>query len=422
MRMLFVHERFGALAGAEANVLATATELQRRGHDVAILHGPSTGRAEASWEETFAERFPLTPEDSSFAVNAALERFQPDLAYVHKLADLPALGALTSAGLPLVRMVHDHDLCCMRSYKYFRLTRRICTRASSPYCIFPCGASLARNRNGGFPLKWISYAAKKKELQLNRQFHRFIVNSQYMRVELMRNRFPAEKIELHVPVPPDGDPGFLSSFSDRNLIVYAGQIVRGKGVDVLLEALAGVRAPFECVVLGDGNHRPFCEQISRKLGLAGRVQFKGYVRSEELKDYYRECSVVVMSSVWPEPFGMAGPEAMRFGLPVVGFDSGGVREWLIDGENGFLVQWGNTTAFASRLEQLLQNKSLARRLGLNGRRRVNREYNAASQIDGLEQLLARTIQASGLREKIPQSVAEHVPFIEVTTDQPAMNL
>src|SRR6266542_4426841 len=296
MRVLFVHERFGALAGAEANVLTTATELKRRGHAVGILHGPGTGRAEADWEETFRDRFPLASEDNSFAVRAALDSFHPDLVYVHQMADHPALAALPSAGLPLVRMVHDHDLCARRGYKYFNFTRRIGT-PSSPNGLFQREAFFARNRKGGFPLNWLSHAATKKEIQLNRQFHRLIVSSGYIRAELMRNRFPAEKIELHAPVPPDGDHAFHSSFSDRNLIVYAGQIVRGKGVDVLLEAIAGVRVPFECVILGDGNHRASCEELSRKLGLANRVQFKGHVRSERLKDHYRECSVVVMSSV-----------------------------------------------------------------------------------------------------------------------------
>src|SRR6266566_211016 len=160
MRVLFVHDLFGALAGAEANVLTTAMELKRRGHAVGILHGPGTGRAEADWEETFRDRFPLASEDNSFAVRAALESFHPDLVYVHQMADHPALAALTSAGLPLVRMVHDHDLC----------TRRIGT-PSSPNGLFQREAFFVRNRKGGFPLNWLSYAARKKEIQLNRQFH-----------------------------------------------------------------------------------------------------------------------------------------------------------------------------------------------------------------------------------------------------------
>ena len=52
MRLLYVHERFGALAGAEANAHITATELGKRGHALGILHGPSTGKNEAGWNTT----------------------------------------------------------------------------------------------------------------------------------------------------------------------------------------------------------------------------------------------------------------------------------------------------------------------------------------------------------------------------------
>jgi glycosyltransferase involved in cell wall biosynthesis len=385
-----VHERFGAWAGAEVNLLATARELRRRGHAVAILHGPGTRKGEAAWEETFAERFALASEGNNcFGVNDALERFHPDLAYVHKLADLDALAALVSSGVLLVRMVHDHELCCMRSYKYFYLSRRICTRPVSAFCVFPCGAVIARNRDEGFPLKWVGYASKKKEIKLNREFQRIIVNSHYMQAELVRNGFAPGKIELHPPVPPNGEPAFHSSFSDRNLIVYAGQIVRGKGVDVLLESLALVRVPFECVIFGDGNHRPFCERLSRKLGLADRVQFKGYVPPDELRNYHRECSVVVVSSVWPEPFGMVGIEAMRHGLPVVAFDAGGIREWLLDGQNGCLVPWMDRAAYAARVEELLRNKTLARQMGERGRQLVSEHYDFSKYISGLENLFAR---------------------------------
>ena len=82
----------------------------------------------------------------------------------------------------------------------------------------------------------------------------------------------------------------------------------------------------------------------------------GYVPRAELWQHYLDATVFAMSSVWPEPFGMVGPEAMRWGLPVVAFDAGGIREWLTDGENGFLVPWMNTQQYASRIEQLLSNK------------------------------------------------------------------
>lgn len=389
MRLLFVHERFGALGGAEANVLATAHELKRRGHTLAILHGPSTGREQEVWCDTFAERFALPPEGAVPAVRAAISDFRPDVVFVHKMADLGVVEALTVARAPVVRMVHDHDLYCMRGYKYHPLTRQICNRAASAYCIFACGAVVARNRKGGFPLQWMSYAQKRREIDLNRKFARVIVASDYMKEELARNGFTPGRVEIHPPVPRSAEVGVRPSFGPRNRLVYAGQIIRGKGVDILLESLARVRDVFDCVILGDGNHRPYCEELSRRLGLADRVRFVGFVPQALIPEYYRDASIALMSSVWPEPFGAVGLEAMRYGLPVVAFDAGGIREWLIDGWNGFLVPWMDRQRYAGGIEELLRDKELARKMGEHGRRWVGERFGFPKYIDGLEDLFAR---------------------------------
>ena len=391
MKLLYVHERFGALAGAEANAHITATELGQRGHTLGILHGPGTGKNEPAWNATFPHRFPLGPSANAPVVADALRRFQPDAVYVHKMADLSVMAALVNAGVPLVRMVHDHDIYCMRSYKYNYFTRRICTRAASPYCIFPCLASLVKSSGGGFPLKWVSYSAKKREIALNHRFDRMVVVTTYMRDELLRQGFNPKRIEIHAPVPRMGDPNLSSNFSDRNLILYAGQIIRGKGVDVLIEALARLDVNFECVILGDGNHRPHCEELARKLHLTDRVTFKGFVPQEELKRYYRECSVVALTSVWPEPIATIGLEVMRYALPVVAFDAGGIKDWLIDGQNGFLVPWMDRAQFTARLRQLLTDKTLARRLGANGLKLVSERYDFNQYILDLEAMFTRVI-------------------------------
>ncbi|WP_395745860.1 glycosyltransferase family 4 protein [Prosthecobacter sp.] len=404
MKILYVHERFGALAGAEANAFITAQELAARGHQTGMLHGPGTGKNEEGWSRAFTERFPLAG-DSAAQTRAALAAFQPDAVYVHKMADLEVIQALVDSGRPLVRMVHDHDIYCMRSYKYHYFSRKICTRAASLYCVFGCGACLVKNNSGGFPLKWVSYRAKKREIALNRRFHRMVVVTEYMRDELLHNGFDARRIEIHAPVPRMGDPKLRSSFSDRNLILYAGQIIRGKGVDVLLESLARVKSKFECIILGDGNHKAHCEELSRKLGLADRVHFKGFIPQEELKAYYRECSVVALSSVWPEPIATIGLEVMRYALPVVAFDAGGIKDWLKDGYNGRLVPWMNRQAFASALDELLQNKAKAKQMGENGFRLVSAQYDFPGYIAGLETMFERAIGECGRR-------ARHIPPLE----------
>ncbi len=313
--------------------------------------------------------------------------------YLHKFSDPDVLDALSDWGRPVVRMVHDHDLYCMRSYKYNYLSRRICTRPCSAYCVFPCGAIVGRASGGGFPLQYVSYGAKRREIDANKLFHRMVVATEYMRDELLRNGFPLDQIEIHSPVPRPAKSPDDPSFSGRNLIVYSGQIIRGKGVDALLRSLAKVEAPFECRILGDGNQSAQeCERLSRRLGLAGKVHFEGFVPQARIQDYYRDASLAVMSSLWPEPFGAAGLEAMRSGLPVVAFDAGGIREWLLDGVNGFLVPWMDCAAFARSVDTLLSDKALSLRLGRAGRQFADERYSLERYITGLEGLFARATE------------------------------
>ncbi len=209
-----------------------------------------------------------------------------------------------------------------------------------------------------------------------------------MKGELLTNGFDERRIEIIPPVPRPGVE-LRSSFSDRNRVLFAGQIIRGKGVDVLLRALAQVRSPFDALIVGDGHHRAACEKLSRKLELADRVTFTGFLPQADLHEFYRDTSVVVVPSVWPEPMGLVGLEAMRAALPVVAFDAGGISAWRRDGENGFPVPWMDTAQFARRLDELLANKTLARAMGARGLERVTRDFDFNRYITALENLFER---------------------------------
>ena len=387
MKLLFVHQCFGSLGGAEANAFITAGEMKKRGHRIGLLTQQGTGSNEAAWRELFGDDlFPLD------CMAQALESFGPDVAYVHKWEHLPSLRGLVETDLPLVRMVHDHDTYCLRSYKYSPFTRRICTRPAGFHCVFPCLAPLKRNRQGGFPFQWVSYRDRLEAIALNRRFDRHLVVTEFMKNELVINGFNPGRIEIFPPVPRPGD-ALRSTFSEKNLLLYAGQIIRGKGVDVLLRALARVQTPFQAVILGDGNHRAECEKLCAKLGLRDRVAFKGFIPQEELKGYYKDTSVVTLSSVWPEPIATIGLEVMRYALPVVAFDAGGIKDWLRDGVNGYLVPWMDIDAYAARIDDLLRDKNKARQMGERGLEIVSREYDFDEYLNRLEDLFGRVAGA-----------------------------
>lgn len=385
LNLLYVHESMGSLGGAEANVFITATEMKKRGLRVGLLTRRATGRNEAAWRELFGDAL-YWIDDTRYGAAAAA--FGADVTYVHKWDHLASLADIVASGRPRIRMVHDHDMYCLRSYRYHPLTREVCHRPTSGYCVFPCLATLKRNREGPLPFRFVSYTAKKRERDLSRQFHRHLVVTHYMREELEINGFDPARIEIFPPVPRAG-ASLQPSFSDRNLLIWAGQIIRGKGLDVLLRALTEVKAPFELIVLGDGNHLAACQKLAGRLGLSDRVTFAGFVPQETLQNYYRDASLFVLSSLWPEPIATIGLEVMRFALPVVAWDAGGIRDWLIDGHNGYLVPWKDTTAYAARIDELLADKAKARTMGQHGLALVSERYNFDDYLANLEALFTR---------------------------------
>jgi glycosyltransferase involved in cell wall biosynthesis len=392
MNIFFVHEILGNFGGAESNLLATATELRARGHRVGLLTQKRSGKGEDAWEALFGGNLFWLSD----GVARATAAFRPDVLYMHKWEDQPSIEELLRDASPLVRMVHDHDIYCLRSYRYHPLTRKPCTRPAGLHCVVPCLAPIKRHRGGVLPVRWAGYFAKQREIALSRRFDRSIVATEFMKGELRVNGFDEDRIAIIPPVPPPPAEPLRSSFSDRNLLLFAGQIIRGKGVDVLLRSLAQVRSHFEAVIVGEGHHRAACEKLNRKLGLEDRVKFTGFLPPPKLQEFYRETSVVVVPSVWPEPMGLVGLEAMRAALPVVAFDVGGISAWLDDGETGFLVPPMETARFAQRIDELLTTKSLARKMGERGLERVMRDFDFDRYIDALENLFANL--PAGCRE------------------------
>ena len=122
----------------------------------------------------------------------------------------------------------------------------------------------------------------------------------------------------------------------------------------------------------------------------------GHVQHSDLSRYYNEAAAVVVPSIYPEPFGLIGIEAMYFGKPVVAFDVGGISEWLKDGENGFLVKFPDKKQFAERIKLLLEDSSLAEKFGRNGKEMVKRFLNKEAHINRLLQIYLNVIKEKGL--------------------------
>jgi glycosyltransferase involved in cell wall biosynthesis len=115
--------------------------------------------------------------------------------------------------------------------------------------------------------------------------------------------------------------------------------------------------------------------------------------------------VVALSSVWPEPIATIGLEVMRYALPVVAFDAGGIKDWLKDGHNGYLVPWMDRGAFAAAIDDLLRDRAKARRMGENGLALVSEQYDFERYVAGLEAMFGRITKSRAAKTDSTFSLA-----------------
>ena len=137
-------------------------------------------------------------------------------------------------------------------------------------------------------------------------------------------------------------------------------------------------------MVGEGSYLENCKQLADQLGISDRVSFPGWVPHEKLDDYYRSARMLVVPSRWPEPFGMVGIEAMARGRPVVAFANGGIPDWLDHGKTGFLVPPTDTKLMASRIQELLDDTSLAARMGQEGATHVQNSFSHQAFLDQIK--------------------------------------
>ena len=338
MRTLFYLEPSAARGGIEIFAERHAAALRAAGREVEIAH----------------------------EVPADLAPF--DEIVVHKCTDLATLERFPPERT--VFYVHDHDPICPRSYAYTPL-RRNCTRASG---IWPCllCAPLCRAWRPALG-RVLSQRRRKRALA---RLRGLVVISDFMKRRLVANGIPEAKIRIEKPdVRGSAVQKFKSSnvqkfdssgtFEPSNLrtfepsnggtavppdvdLLFVGQLIRGKGVQLLLRAMARMRTRRTLDVVGAGNLEGRLRALAERLGVADRVRFRGFQADPQA--WMRAAACVVVPSFWQEPYGLVAAEAVSLGRPVVAFAIGGLPEAC--GGKATLVPPGDVAALAAVLDNI----------------------------------------------------------------------
>ncbi len=231
--------------------------------------------------------------------------------------------------------------------------------------------------------------------------HRVVVNSRFSAAAVASCGVPRERIVVvHPPVDmqrfaalPDRDVRRRSLGWERDAIILSvGRLVERKGQDTVIRALpqiAAVVPSVRYVVVGSGPQGRQLVELARALGVADRVEFRGFAAEGELAGLYAAADVFAMVSRHRvaagdvEGFGIVYLEANAAGLAVVGGRSGGVEDAVVDGETGLLVDPESVADTGAALLRLLCDTELRTRLATQGRVRAAHDFSPTVQAQRL---------------------------------------
>jgi teichuronic acid biosynthesis glycosyltransferase TuaC len=187
------------------------------------------------------------------------------------------------------------------------------------------------------------------------------------------------------------DPVKLKQFDPEILIV--GNLLRGKGHELVLRAIANLRPSFpqlRCRIIGEGPDRARFEALVHDLDIGRQVQFAGRQSRTAVAEGMRRCSVFVLPSR-NEGLGCVYLEAMSCGKPVIGCRGQGIDEVIEHGKNGWLIPVDGLALLVQGLSQLLGSSEMRARIGTAARQTILEKLTLSHQAQHLARIYHQVI-------------------------------
>ncbi len=257
--------------------------------------------------------------------------------------------------------------------------------------------------------QWLRIQARE-ELLSAQAFDLILVNSLFSRESVLR----AYGLDARVCYLGIDTRQFVYRRQPREgFVIGVGAITPRKNVRLVIESIAQLHEPRPTLVWIGNTVAPTYLDELKALAQSGGVRFESRTRIDDatLIDLLNRASVMAYAPRL-EPFGYAPLEANACGLPVVAVAEGGVRETIVDGVNGCLVE-PDPQSMAAAIERLMCDTTTARRLGENGHQLAVEKWPLSSAIDRLE---SRLVAASAIRPTLKRLTLDKTDYWKTWQD------
>jgi glycosyltransferase involved in cell wall biosynthesis len=413
MRVALANWHRRVVGGAESYIKGVVTALESAGVELAMLSERDDAPDREKIELSVRAPTWCVSEIGEQVALSAMRAWRPDLVYVH-LIESTALEARLLEMAPTVLFAHSYHGMCISGEKTFKFPD-----------VRPCGLPFGwkcllhfyPNRCGGLsPITmWQDYLKQSERHSMLPKYSAIATASEYLRRELIANGVEPRRVhKIAMPVSEafaEPNAQQVASRTDgTRRILFVGRMGLLKGTGILLEALPAVAAALNSKInltfIGDGPARNTWEERGRDIEARDpriSIQMAGWKKPQEVRALLADADLLVVPSVWPETFGLVGPEAGRLGIPAAAFDVGGISEWLVDGVNGELAPGNPPTAqgLADAIVRCLRDPSVYQRLRA-GALEISQRFDTGQHVESLIKIFRRVAGSEARRE--PQSL------------------
>jgi glycosyltransferase involved in cell wall biosynthesis len=387
MRILVVHNEYGAVSGEEVMLNHAVDVLASHGHPIyrytrssREIEGQWMGKARAMCNGVYSA-------SARRDIRKILRQFSPDVAIIKNLYPLisPAiLPVIAKAGIPVVMLVSNYRLVCPNGlhFAHGKVCER-CTGGREYQCVLQnCEENLAKSF--GYALR--SWVARKAGWYKD-HVTRYVCASEFLKQKLTDGGFDPSRITILPNVVPDMLGEQAVTPADTGIYVaYTGRISKEKGIVTLLKA-AALCPEIEFKLAGRKNiSLNFIESAP------ANVKFVGHLEGNNLVNFRCGARLVLSTSECYETFGMSVAEAMLCARPVVVSRIGVFPEFVHDGLCGILFEPGNAADLAEKVKYLWHRPDLCNTLGAYGRQQALRDYSEVQYYLGLMGAISAAVQ------------------------------
>jgi glycosyltransferase involved in cell wall biosynthesis len=320
-------------------------------------------------------------------LDGIIKQYKPDICHIHSCQN-PYVIKFLLKEIPCVRSIHDPRLYCFTHWKLLPDNKTICPYPMGSECIKQgCISSEKPKSLHDRIAVWT-----RMHFEAHRKMPVFIMESRATIECMLENGFEEEQINWvpnFTPIKPkDEVEALLRELykPEEHHILMVGRASPEKGFDVTLDAVKYLKTENVKVHFVTGGP-PHYEVIENRVKsdplLSERVILEGILSYEKTRLKYAMADAIIIPSVWMETFCLVGLEAMANMKPVIGSYTGGIKDWLVDGETGYHFEMGNPKDLALKIDLLLSDKKCATEMGRKGYNRVCEQYNKDRYMEDL---------------------------------------